>query len=185
MVTKGETSELAGAVPFVCKPLGLATFPATDLNSKYSWIRDASDYARIMYGTISFAKELKDKVNAVMQAINQTPAATVNMMKEAQRINEELNTILFIFSGPEAKASQEEIPPISMPLSDRLNEMAYASYGISGDIPVTAKEQMDILKSEFPPILERVKKAGEDLLQLDKQLDSVKAPWTPGRVPAL
>jgi len=28
-----------------------------------------------------------------------------------------------------------------------------------------------------------VKKAGEDLQKLDKQLDAIKAPWTPGRVP--
>jgi hypothetical protein len=30
-----------------------------------------------------------------------------------------------------------------------------------------------------------VKKAGEDLQKLDKQLDAIKAPWTPGRVPVL
>ena len=66
-----------------------------------------------------------------------------------------------------------------------LSEMASASYGTSGDITTIAKEQLDILKTEFPPVLERVKKAGEDLQKLDKQLDAVKAPWTPGRVPVL
>jgi hypothetical protein len=44
---------------------------------------------------------------------------------------------------------------------------------------------MEILKTDFPPILERIKKAGQDLQNLDKQLDSIKAPWTPGRVPVL
>ena len=63
--------------------------------------------------------------------------------------------------------------------------MASASYGTSGDISIIAKEQLDILKAEFPPVLERVKKAGEDLQKLDKQLDAIKAPWTPGRVPVL
>jgi hypothetical protein len=74
---------------------------------------------------------------------------------------------------------------MDMPLSQRLSEMASASYGTSGDISVIGKEQLEILKSEFPPILARVKKAGEDLQNLDKQLDTVKAPWTPGRVPVL
>jgi hypothetical protein len=63
--------------------------------------------------------------------------------------------------------------------------MTSASYGTSGDIVTTAKQQLEILKTEFPPILERVKKAGEDLQKLDKQLDAIKAPWTPGRVPVL
>jgi hypothetical protein len=63
--------------------------------------------------------------------------------------------------------------------------MASASYGTSGDISIIGKEQLTILKTEFPPILERVKKAGLDLQKLNKQLDAVKAPWTPGRVPLL
>jgi len=97
----------------------------------------------------------------------------------------EMLGIQFIFNGPQAKASQEELPPIDMSLSQRLGEMASASYGTSGDISIIGKEQLNILKTEFPPILERVKKAGLDLQKLDKQLDAVKAPWTPGRVPAL
>ena len=96
-----------------------------------------------------------------------------------------LINIDFIFNGPEAKASEEELPPMDMPLSQRLSNMASASYGTSGDITTIAKEQLDILKVEFPPILERVKKAGQDLQNLDKQLDAIKAPWTPGRVPVL
>jgi photosystem II stability/assembly factor-like uncharacterized protein len=182
---KSETRELAGAVPFVCKPLGIATFPATDLKAKYSWISEASDFSRSMYGTMSYTNELVNKVNAVMQAIHQTPGGTPDLRKEAERINNELQNILFIFNGPEAKASAEELPPMMMPLSDRLSEMASASYGTSGDITIIAKEQMDILKTEFPPVLDRVKKAGVDLQKLDKQLDAIKAPWTPGRVPVL
>jgi hypothetical protein len=134
---------------------------------------------------MSYTTELKNIVNAAMQAIHQTPGASAEIMKEAERINNELDNILFIFNGPEAKASAEELPPIDVPLTDRLSEMASASYGSSGDITTIAKDQLDILKVEFPPVLERVKKAGDDLQKLDKQLDEIKAPWTPGRVPKL
>jgi len=185
IVAKGETKDIVTSVPFICKPLGLATFPATDLKARYGWISDASEFSRTIYGTMNYTTELSNKVNAVMQALIQTPAASAEMMKEAQRINKELDDILFTFNGPEAKASSEEIPPIDMPLSDRLSEMASASYGTTGDITTTAKEQLEILQVEFPPILERVKKAGQDLHNLDMQLDAAKAPWTPGRVPLL
>jgi hypothetical protein len=185
LFSKGEIKDLSGPVPFICKPLGLATFTATDQKAKYAWIGEASDYSRRMFGTMSYASELIDKINAIMQAIHQTPAASADLMKEAERIDAELDNIMFIFNGPEAKASEEELPPMDMPLSGRLNEMASASYGTSGDITAIAKEQLDILKTEFPPVLARVKKAGEDLQNLHKQLDAAKAPWTPGRVPAL
>jgi photosystem II stability/assembly factor-like uncharacterized protein len=185
LYAKGETRELAGPEPFVCKPLGLATFSTNDQKAKYEWINNASDFSRSIYGTISYTSELVNKVNAVMQAIHQTPGASAGLMKEAERINNELDKIMFIFNGPQAKASEEELPPMELPLSKRLNEMASATYGISGDITIAAKEQLEILKSEFPPVLERVKKAGRDLQDLDKQLDDAKAPWTPGRIPVL
>ena len=185
LVAKGETRELAGAVPFVCKPLGIASFPANDLNSKYGWIKEMSEFSRNMYGTISFAGELQKKVNTVRQAIHQTPGATSDIIREGERINTELENIIFLIEGPQAKASQEEVPPMEMPLAQRLSEMAYASYGTSGDISTIAKEQLDILKVDFPPILERIKKVNLDLQQLDKQLDAIKAPWTPGRIPVL
>jgi photosystem II stability/assembly factor-like uncharacterized protein len=183
--SKGETRELAPAELFICKPLNLSTFTALDQNSKYKWIKEVSDFTRSVYGSISYANELLKKVNAVMQAIHQTPASTPELMKEASRINTELKDVLSIYSGPRAKASWEELPPMNMPLSERLDNMASATYGTSGDISATAREQLRILLEEFPPLMERIKKAGEDLQALDRKLDAVKAPWTPGRVPVL
>ena len=69
-----------------------------------------------MYGTISYTGELVNQVNAVMQAIHQTPAATEEMMKEAEMMNR-VENIMMIFNGPEPKASEEELPPMPMPLA--------------------------------------------------------------------
>ncbi|MBI5008570.1 MAG: hypothetical protein HZB98_02740, partial [Bacteroidia bacterium] len=185
MYAKGNITRLTEPQPFTCKPLNLATFTAKDIDSKYGWMKEAMELSRTIYGTLSYTNELRDKVNAAMQAIHQTPSASSELMKEAERINREIEDILFKFNGPTPKASREEIPPVEMPLSERLGEVAAGTYGTTGDIPVIAKEQMDILKSEFPAVLERVRKAGSDLKELDKKLDQVKAPWTPGRVPVL
>ena len=183
--SKGEIRELAAAEPFVCKPLNLSTFTAADQSSKYKWIKDASDFTRKAYGTMNYANELVNKVNAIMQAIHQTPAATPELMKEAVRINDELKDILYRYNGPSAKASWEELPPMDMPLTERMDNMASATYGTSGEISSTAKDQLIILNEEFPPLSERIRKAGEDLQALDRKLDAIKAPWTPGRIPVL
>ncbi len=107
------------------------------------------------------------------------------MKKEAQRIINEAESVSLRFRGAEAKASSEELPPADVPLNDRLNEIAITSYSMSGNITQIAKDQLTVLKSEFPPVLERVTRAGEDLMKLEKQLDAIKAPWTPGRVPVM
>jgi photosystem II stability/assembly factor-like uncharacterized protein len=185
MFTKGEIKDLAGPVSFICKPLDIVTFPSTDQKAKLAFLKEASDYARTVYGSMSYTNELLTKVSSVMQAIHETPWAPEEIMKEAERINNELTNIMFKFNGPRAKASWEELPPMDMPLSQRLNEIALTSYSFSGDITGIVKKQLEILKGEFPTVLERINKAADDLQKLDKRLDEIKAPWTPGRVPKI
>ncbi len=185
MYAKGEIKDLAGPVPFVCKPLDIVTFPSTDNSAKLAWLKEASDYARTVYGTINYTNELLNRVNAIMQVLQNAVPVTPVMKKEADRLNMEIQAIILRFRGPEAKASSEELPPMDVPLSDRLNEIAITSYSTSSNISQIAKNQLTILKSDFPPVLERVTKAGKDLQNLEIQLDEIKAPWTPGRVPKL
>ena len=183
--TNGEIKELAAPVAFVCKPLDIVTFPSTDNTAKQAWLKDASDFARTAYGTISYATELLSRANAVLQALQQTPAATAEMKKETTRIINEIEAISFIFRGQPAKASTEEVPPQAVPLVDRLGEISITGYSYSGSISKIAKDQLTILKEEFPPVLERIKKAGEDLKKVEAGMESINAPWTTGRVPEL
>lgn len=185
MFVKGEMKELAGPVNFVCKPLDLVTFPSTNNSAKLAWLKEASDYSRTVYGTMNYTNELLSRANAVAQALQSTPSSTGEMKKEAARIISELENINFKFRGQPAKASSEEIPPADVPLGDRLGDIAINSYSQSGNISQIAKDQLTILREEFPPVLARATKAGEDLQMLEKQLDAIKAPWTPGRVPKL
>jgi len=185
MYSKGETRQLAGPESFECRPLDIVTFPAKDQQAKMDFLKEASEYCRIIYGSVSYTNELAANAKAVLQVIQQTPQSTEAMRKEAARLDDELSDILYKFSGPRAKASWEEIPPIDMPLSQRLNEIALTSYSMSGDIPGIISQQLEILKKEFPPVLERIRRAGSDLEKLNAQLDGIKAPWTPGRVPKL
>lgn len=185
MYAKGEIKELAAPVPFICQPLDIVTFPAKDQEAKMAWLKEASEYARTVYGTMSYTNELNTKVNAAMQAIQLTPTAPPSLMKEAERISREIDEIMYRFRGPSAKASSEEVPPTDVPLSDRLGEIAFTSYGMSGTISGIAKEQLEVLKAEFPPVLQRVIKAGDDLAKLDRQLDTIRAPWSIGRIPNL
>ncbi|HNY14766.1 MAG TPA: hypothetical protein PKI12_04450 [Bacteroidales bacterium] len=185
MIARGERKELSGPVSFECKPLDIVTFPSTNNAAKLAWLKEASEYSRTVYGTMNYANELLNRANAVAQALQNTPASTTEMKKEALRIITELENINFIFRGQPAKASSEEVPPADVPLGDRLGEIAINSYSQSGNISQIAKDQLNILKEEFPPVLEKAKKAGEDLQKVEILLDGIKAPWTPGRVPKL
>ncbi|NLE35677.1 MAG: glycosyl hydrolase [Bacteroidales bacterium] len=185
MYAKGEVTGLAGPEPFVCKPLDIVTMPVTDAAAKEKWIKKVSDFARTAYGAISYASELDDKVNTIMQTIHQVPDAPAALMKEAAALNEEMAEITYLIRGISVGASTEETPPSPVSLSARLSTMSRSLYGNTGDISGIADQQFQILRKEFPALLERIQKAGEAINALNAKLDEIKAPWTPGRVPRL
>ena len=185
MYAKGEVKELAGPEPFVCKPLDIVTMPVTDPAGREKWIKEVSAFSKTAYGAISYVTELDGKINTIMQVIHQTPEAPASLMKEAVALNDEIGEIIYLVRGISVGASTEETPPSPVSLSARLSAMSRSLYGNSGDISGIADQQFQILKKEFPVLLERIQRAGKSVDELNAKLDEIKAPWTSGRVPKL
>ena len=74
---------------------------------------------------------------------------------------------------------------MNMPLSRRLNIMIRTHWSSTSELTKTETDQLEILKEEFPPVLAQLEKVVEEIRELDQQLEKLKAPWTPGRVPSL
>jgi len=71
-----------------------------------------------------------------------------------------------------------------MPLLKRLNSIIYAQINSTSGITQTSKTSFEILKEQFPPVLERLKKLTESSVpKARKMLDEINAPYTTGRVP--
>jgi hypothetical protein len=119
----------------------------------------------------------------VQQALQQTFSATSEMKKQAQIIKEELDDIEFKFEGTPAKASWEEVPPEQMPLSNRFQNIIWASWGSSAGPTATQKMNYEILMEELPVVLNQLKGIDDQLKSLETELDKLGAPYTPGRVP--
>jgi len=185
MYAKGEVKELAGPEPFVCKPLDIVSIPAKDPAARDRWIRETTALARSAYGAISYIGELDVKINTIMQVIHQTPEAPAALMQEAVAVNNEIGEILYLVRGISVGASTEETPPSPVSLSARLSTMSRSLYGNTGDISGIADQQYQVLKKEFPVLLERIQKAGKAVDGLNAKLDEIDAPWTSGRVPKL
>jgi hypothetical protein len=90
---------------------------------------------------------------------------------------------MFKFDGPEAKASWEEVPPGPMPLNRRLRAIVYGSLSSSSGTTQTQIDNYGILRQELPPVLQELKSINEEIGGLNRELDEMGAPWTPGRIP--
>lgn len=184
LYAKGEFTELIAPTEFTVKPLNNTTLPAPDRKAMVEFQREVSDLSRSIIGTYSLAEELMHKVAVMKQTVLTTPAANNDLMKKLAAVENELKEVLFAFEGSQAKASWEEVPPAQMPLYRRLNTIVSAQMNSTSAITSTSKMSLEIVKEEFPPIYEKVKRiTTKDIKELEKDLEAVKANWTPGRVP--
>ncbi len=181
---KGMYKQLGADQSFVVKQLNNTTLPATDRKSMIAFQRKVADRVRTINATTNYVSVLLDKILKIKQTVLDLPTARPELMKEVQRIEKELDKMIFAFEGLEPKASFEEIPPHELAINERVQYIMWTHYSSTSAITQTEKEQLAIIEEQVPPLIEKLKKiATEDIVKLEKQLDAIGAPWTPGRLP--
>jgi hypothetical protein len=164
--------------------LGVVTLPAENYAENAAFAKEVSRLSIAMVGTTRLTNELITKVENIKQAIYNTPEAGQDLMDKARKIGTELEEITFALNGVSARASREEIPPAQVPLNIRLSGISSGFIGNLSAISSTEKNSLAILKEEFPPVLAKLQRIFEnDIPSLEKQLNQLNAPWTPGRLP--
>ncbi|MCK4748585.1 MAG: hypothetical protein KAT15_16145, partial [Bacteroidales bacterium] len=185
MVTRDGVKKLTEDVPFKAEALNLATLPAENRVELVAFQEKVTELASTMNAAENFAADLQKKVVLIKQTLHNTAGTSQNLMNKAFEIEQKLENIIFIFEGAEARASSEEIPPSAMPFNRRLMSIVYASMSTSSGTTQTQLDNYEILKEEFPPVLDDLKSIQQMITELNDELDAIGAPWTPGRVPSL
>jgi hypothetical protein len=72
-----------------------------------------------------------------------------------------------------------------VPLNRRLSVMIRTHWSSTSELTTTETDQLEILREEFPPVLARLEAMVNEINQVEKQMEELKAPWTPGRIPEL
>ncbi|MBN2615355.1 MAG: hypothetical protein JXR71_06635 [Bacteroidales bacterium] len=184
MYHNGVSKPLGKPVSFDARVLDNTTLPAKDRMALDAFFDEVSNVWRVMSGAERYLDNLYMRTAYVQQAIQITDGATLEMKNNAQGIKEELEKITYLLDGSPAKASFEEVPPEQMPLSNRLNEAVFASWQSTSAPTATQKMNFNIVKQAMPDLLARLQKANDGLKALEKKLDELKAPYTPGRFPS-
>ncbi len=181
----GETKVLAGPVAFNTVLLNNTTLPATDRGSMVAFHRKVAEITRVMRGTENYAEYLSRRAASIMQALNSTPEARDDLRQRTRALQVELDEILNVkFNRNTGKPSEEENPPAPVPLNTRLGKLTWISWSTTGDPSANQKSAYAILEAEFPPVYDRVKQIGEvEIPRLEKELENLGAPVTPGRLP--
>jgi hypothetical protein len=182
MVARGEIKPLAGPVEFEAKPLGLASLPAAQPEEVLAFQKKMAEVSRAYMGASSLASEEIERILKIKQAALQTPSVPLDKMKRIEEIELALEDIRFAMNGPSARASWEELPPMDMPLSRRINVAVRNHWSNSAEVTQTAKDQYEIIMEEFPRLLEQLKELHKEIDSLGDMIDELGAGWTPGRI---
>ncbi|MCU4165682.1 YCF48-related protein [Carboxylicivirga caseinilyticus] len=183
-VQNGTSTLLAGPESFEVKALNNTTLPADDRKAMVEFQRKVTELSKAMNGTMHLISEFKDEVTSMKQTALAVPDAHQKLIPALLELEKEIDEIEFTFKGLEAKASWEEIPPAQMPLIERLNNIIYTQIESTSNITTTSMRDFEILKKEFPPVLEKVKNILTYKIPEVRQLmDELNAPHTKGRIP--
>lgn len=180
----GEIKELIPPREFKAEQLENRTLPAEDRGELLAFQEKVADITRAIQGADELSANMMKQMKTIKQAILNTPAETKELMAEAERIQDELDEVIFRFHGVTPKASSEEIPPHKMTIMERLSAITWAHYRSTSKVTETERRNYEILKKDFPPLLKKLKELKtEDIQQLEEKLEKLNAPWTPGRMP--
>lgn len=74
--------------------------------------------------------------------------------------------------------------PVYPSISARVDEVVYGLWQTSSDPTESYKQNYQIASDEFKPVIERLKALVEiDVKNLEREMEKLGAPWTPGRFP--
>ena len=185
MFHNGEEKLLAGPVQFTAKVLNNTTLPDKDRDALVAFQDKVAELYRVISGGEKYFDELEKKTAYIRQAIQQTNGATLDMKNKAANVRKELDDVKYMFEGTPAKASAEEVPPEPVPLMQRLQDIVWGMWQSTSAPTSTMKMNYEILMKKVPPALDKLRTIGKQLDELNNELDKLKAPYTPGRIPKM
>ncbi|MEX0983102.1 MAG: hypothetical protein WD577_03290 [Bacteroidales bacterium] len=181
LVARGEVNRLAGPETFKSEPLNLATLSDRDPERMSKFREQITELSRLFMGMDQKVNEELNRVVSLKQAALQTPSADLSLQSRIAKVEDELKELQFVMHGPPAIASWEELPPMDMPLSRRLNVAVRTHWSNSAALNKTVTDQYEILKEDFPPLVDRLNALDTEIRAIEMVLENAGAGLTPGR----
>ncbi|HEV8579471.1 MAG TPA: glycosyl hydrolase [Thermoanaerobaculia bacterium] len=179
----GVVTQLGEAQTFEAVPVGMATLPAQDRAAQLAFQRKTARLQRAVRGAAQAVDEARERLKYVQKAILDTPQADLKLSEQARALDLRLQDIEEKLSGDPVLASRNEPTPPA--IIDRVEGIVQSHWASTSEATRTFQDDYAIAAAEFAPVLADLRQAiGVDLKSLEDQLETLGAPWTPGRLPS-
>jgi photosystem II stability/assembly factor-like uncharacterized protein len=177
----GSATQLAGPVTFNVVLDTQGNPNAEEVKELLTFQRQALKLRRAVTGAGNFASETATRLEQIRQALDAAPKADEAVRTAVRELIARDREILRALRGDTELRRRNENTPAS--ISERIRYADNASEDALTRPTGTAKQQYDIAEKEFVTQLGRLKQVEVDLAALEKKLDGLGAPLTPGRLP--
>lgn len=178
----GVITDLTGPVEFICKPLHNTTLPAKDRKALVDFQRKLARLQQAVLAANAVTEEVGKRLALVEKSALSAAGAGHNLIEKIRSVKQDVANLQRMLTGDETLNKRNENQPPSV--NDRLYFMIYGIWDATSDVTKTQQQSYQIAAEEFAPALEMLKKiVNTDLAAIEKELDRLDAPWTPGRLP--
>jgi hypothetical protein len=177
----GKLIELAGPESFTVKSLPQSPETSNDPATVQAFQRKAGELYRAVQGAVAHMAELDGRIAHLKAAIRDTPRATENDEQSLRALVARLADIGVALNGDNTVSSRNE--PVAWSVSQRAGVVYQRLLNTRSSVPAMYEESYDVAASEFAEVVADLQAVGRDLDALESRLESLGAPWTPGRMP--
>jgi photosystem II stability/assembly factor-like uncharacterized protein len=179
----GVETPLGPAQTFSVVPLYLSIMKENDRAAVIDFQKRAAALQRTVMGASRVTKEALTRVQYLRRALDEIAGPDPGLVAEVNRIDTALRNIDDEINGDPIlrRANEPNMPS----LLDRVNT---AVNGLTTTAAPTAthREALTLARQQVTPLLDKLRKLIEtDLVAVEKRMEALGAPWTPGRVPQL
>jgi photosystem II stability/assembly factor-like uncharacterized protein len=181
-VLDDEATELGEGRDFTAKPLGLATLPAEDRAAMAAFQRRTAELQRAAMGADQALDEAQARIDHLRPALLDTPGADYALLEELRGIEERLADLRVELEGDPVVAEYNE--PTAPAILDRVYRVVYGQWSASSAPTETQRQSYRAAADAFAGALSKLRTLVEtDLAGVERRMEEMGAPWTPGRIP--
>ncbi|MCX7743093.1 MAG: glycosyl hydrolase [Flavobacteriales bacterium] len=176
----GNMQPLTEPVKFIIKPLIEPTLVA-DKNRLQEFNKNLAEVRRIVLGTNNYLGEMENRMKYIGTAITQTVANNDELLKKAATVNEKIKDLQIKMNGDKSIARREfeTLPGIT----GMIENMVWNLWSTSAQPTGTYENKLKEVKEKFDTVYKEIIIVKEMIEEIEKQLENMKAPHTPGRLP--
>ena len=177
----GKVETLSEAQTFTVKLLNNSPEIATDRKALLAAQTRAGDVYRRVQGAVKHFAELKSRIEHIQQAILDTASATEAQAQQVRMLNARLAEISVLLEGDHTISARQE--PVPWSLNGRSSAIYSSIVNSQFNVSGNHLASLAIAEAEYQRVAQLMQQLHSQLVALEKEMDAIKAPWTPGRVP--